>query len=336
MRNLFPFYYHLTEEEKKALFMSKDCYFAFDTNALLDIYRLGKDTAEKVLQLLDKYKGRIIIPKQVAWEYHKNMLDIITEICSKYDNFLRQNDTDQLLRILSSSLNVENFPSLKRKVFKYLKPAIDEMFIDLKTECDYIKKQFHTWELQNKLSDALGSLVLSGFSEDEINKIEKEGEVRYAKEIPPGYKDLKNKDTNVYGDLIIWKEILEFAKSKGCSVVFIGRDMKEDWLQEIHGMTCGPRQELLDEFYRYSPKGKFHIYTLDQFLKFVNEIDKVLNDSELSEVKELTGIPIKMKSDETKNKSSVPVKMSTPDADKSDSKQIEDKSTNEVGKTKAV
>ena len=72
MRKLFPVYYYLSEEEKKSLFESGNCYFAFDTNALLDIYRLGKDTATKVLQLLDKFKDRIVIPRHVALEYHNN------------------------------------------------------------------------------------------------------------------------------------------------------------------------------------------------------------------------------------------------------------------------
>ena len=96
MKKQFPLFYHLSEREKKALFRAKDCYFVFDTNALLDIYRLGKETAEKVLQVFDKFKDRIIIPKHVACEYHNNMLDIITEIHAKYDNFLRQNNTESV------------------------------------------------------------------------------------------------------------------------------------------------------------------------------------------------------------------------------------------------
>lgn len=336
MRTLFPLYYHLSEAEKKALVESKDCYFVFDTNALLDIYRLGKDTAEKVLRLLDKFKDRIVIPRHVAWEYHKNMLNIITEICAKYDNFLRQTDTEKILDNLSSSFKIDSFPSVKRKIAKYLKPAINEMLRDIEAERGYMKDQFQTWELQSKLSDALGAMVLEGFTDEEIDKIEKEGATRYSKNIPPGYKDLKTKDTNIYGDLIIWKEILEFAKTKGCSVVFIGRDMKEDWLQELHGMICGPRQELLDEFNKCSPNGKFHIYTLDQFLTFANEIDKVLDDTELSEVKEITEMQIEIKANDAKSKSSVPVKMCIPDADKTEMIPTEEKNAKGVAKLKAM
>jgi len=326
MRNSFPLFYHLSENEKKSLFSSPHCYFVFDTNALLDIYRLGRETAEKVLQVLDKFKDRIVIPKHVAKEYHENMLDIITEVYSKYDDFLRRNKTDDVLNMVITTLKIDNSPSIRRKTTKFLKPAIEDLFNDVGSERGYTMAQFQTWDLQNKLSDALGTLVLDGFSGDRLKEIEKEGEDRYSRGIPPGYMDLKTKDENVYGDFIIWKEILEFAKSKQCSIIFISRDMKEDWLQILHGMTCGPRQELLDEFNTYSPKGRFYIYTLDQFLLFANELNKVLDDSELIEVQDLALVSPIEKNDETKNKLTIPQRMSSPEDDKSEALSVEKES----------
>lgn len=330
MRKQFPLFYHLSEDEKRELFKSKDCFFVFDTNALLDIYRLGKETAEKVLFLLNKFKDRIIIPKHVACEYHNHMLDIITEIHAYYDDFLTHNDKKSVLTSISSTLKIDNTPSIKRKMVKFLEPAIIEMLEDIKREREYILNQFKTWDLQRKLSDALGSLVLEGFSEERIKEIEKEGVDRYSKKIPPGYMDEKEKDTNVYGDLIIWEEVLDFAKKKQCSIIFIGRDMKEDWLQRLHGMTCGPRQELIDEFSSYSPKGCFYIYTLDQFLEFANEIDKVLNDNELSEVKDLVTPAVVEKDEGSKTKSSTPVKTSYQGPEKIDNASMPKIITNPI------
>ena len=307
MRKQFPIYYHLSEAEKQNLFKSSDCYFVFDTNALLDIYRLGQETAKKVLKVINKYKGRIVIPKHVACEYHDNMLDIITEVYRKYNNFLNKNRKDYILNCVVESTGITKEPSLKRKVIKHLKPAIARMISDIKKEEKYILDQFKTWELQNELSDALGSLVLKGFTSQEKEKIEQEGENRFKEKIPPGYRDAKDKDTNIYGDFIIWREILRFAKEKHCSVIFIGRDMKEDWLQILHGMICGPRQELLNEFNSYSPNGKFHIYTLDQFLEFADD-DKLLGDSEISEIKELIYLSDIEKCDGLKNIESETIK----------------------------
>lgn len=177
--------------------------------------------------------------------------------------------------------------------------------------------QFKTWELQKKLSDALGGMLLDGFTKEEIAKLEKEADERYAKKVPPGYKDNK-KDSNKYGDFIIWKETLRFAKEKSCSIIFVTRDLKEDWFQVLHGMTCGPCQKLLEEFKQYSPEGNFHIYTLDQFISFANEENKVLDKNDISEVKEIVATHVIEKSSIPVVKSVVPEKETTPTDDKSE------------------
>lgn len=316
MRKQFPLYYHLSEADKQDLFKSGDCYFVFDTNALLDIYRLGQETAKKVLAVIRKYKERIVIPEHVACEYHDNMLDIITEIYRKYNVFLSKNSKESILDCVIESTGITNEPSLKRTVIKHLKNAIARMISDIENEEKYILDQFKTWKLQNELSDALGPLVLEGFTLTQKEEIKREGAERYSKKIPPGYMDAKNKDVNIYGDYIIWREILRFAKERQCSVIFIGRDMKDDWLQTLHGMICGPRQELLNEFHSHSPNGKFHIYTLDQFLEFAND-DKLLKDSEISEVKELVSLSVVEKSEDLKSTGSETNKKSSFDDDKS-------------------
>lgn len=317
MRKHFPLYYHLSDEEKKQLFKSKNCYFVFDTNALLDIYRLGKDTAGKLLKLLERFKDRIVIPKHVASEYHDNMLKIITEIYTKHGSFLRNNTAKTMMQQMIEKFDVANSPSIKCKMNKYIKPAIEEFLKDVKGDQEYMLNQFQTWELQNKLSDVLKGRLLKGFSKAKVAKLEKEGHERYVKEVPPGYMD-KAKGSNKYGDFIIWKEILRFAQEKSCSIIFVSRDIKKDWLQVLNGMICGPRQELLEEFAQYSHKGNFHIYTLDQFIGFANEMNNILDETDIAEVKEIVSTPVVEKSSIQLSKSVEPEKKITPMEDKSE------------------
>ena len=211
MRKHFPSYYHLTDKEKQQLFKSKNCYFVFDTNALLDIYRLGKETAEKVLKLLEKLRRKIIIPKHVAREYHDNMLGIITEICSGYGTFLDDTSARAIMEQIMARFDIKNKPFIKHKMDKFIKPAIESFLNDVRCEKEYMLNQFRTWGLQNKLSDLLGGMLLAGFTDKELARMEKEGTARYAMGIPPGCED-KAKNSNKFGDFIIWKEILRFAK----------------------------------------------------------------------------------------------------------------------------
>ena len=116
MKSKFPLYYRPSEEEKKILFETDECFFVFDTNALLDIYRLGKETAEKVLQLVDKYKERIVIPFHVAKEYHNRMMDIITELYSSYDEFQKSNNKESVLKVFADALKLDKYPPAIKRI----------------------------------------------------------------------------------------------------------------------------------------------------------------------------------------------------------------------------
>ena len=95
-----------------------------------------------------------------------------------------------------------------------------------------------------------------------------EGEWRYKQELPPGYMDFTEKQgIQKYGDLIIWKEILNKAKKDNCSVIFITNDVKQDWY-EAHDKRQNPicpRHELILEFMTMTGKDIW-FYTLDQFV----------------------------------------------------------------------
>src|SRR4051812_46624693 len=47
------------------------------------------------------------------------------------------------------------------------------------------------------------------FTEAEIDKISREGEHRYKAQIPPGFKDRSKDGRDKYGDLLIWKQIID-------------------------------------------------------------------------------------------------------------------------------
>lgn len=299
MKKKFPTYYRPSADKKKELFNDNDCYFVFDTNALLDLYRLGKDTTDKVLSLIEKYKSRIVIPYHVAEEYHTELLNVITKRIASYNDLVNNQNEEQTLSALCETLKLNELPSMKEKLKKLLGDPLKKFFKEVDEERNYLKEQFQSWSLQDKISDSLGDMVLDSFTEEEIEAIETEGEKRYEHKIPPGYKDL-NKDSNKYGDLIIWKEILRFAKSKNCSIIFISRDLKEDWILRCNGMDCGPKQELIEEFSKDS-KGSFLTCTLDKFLEYANIEQKVFNEDDLKKAMEMLALGKTLNEESLKN-----------------------------------
>ena len=284
----FKDYYPLSLEEKLRVFGDQKTYFIFDTNALLDVYRVGRSLSEKVMKVLKRYEKRIVIPFHVAEEYHKHMLPIIIAYCNKYDDVAHKLTMDDLLKGVIKDFELNDYPvikdALKRNIGNVLKRFVSEM----KNERNYLQDQISSWELQNSISAFLDGKILEGLSEDELKNIyETEGQTRYNEKTPPGYKDNGNTE-NPYGDLIIWKEILKFAKEhQKASIIFVSRDLKEDWISIIHGKKCGPRIELLKEFHKENPNTLL-FYSLSEFIKYANTGSNILDDKDIQSVTDYT------------------------------------------------
>ena len=93
----------------------------------------------------------------------------------------------------------------------------------------------HYWGGSDKVVELVKGIesynhVFPAPSQEDIFTWCEEGQERYKKEIPPGFKDAKSKDgVRKYGDLIIWKELLNFARTQSKDIVFITDDVKADW-----------------------------------------------------------------------------------------------------------
>ncbi len=81
MKEQFSVYY--TPDFEK---LWSEATFVFDTNVLLNLYRYSSKTSEELFNILEdlKEEGKIWIPYQFAYEYHKNLLGIHNSIANEY------------------------------------------------------------------------------------------------------------------------------------------------------------------------------------------------------------------------------------------------------------
>jgi hypothetical protein len=91
-----------------------------------------------------------------------------------------------------------------------------------------------------------------------------EGEFRYRNYVSPGFKDDNKEGTQKYGDLIIWKQILSFAKDNNKPIILVSNDKKSDWCI-VEDDDLLPSPDLLKEFRDYSEQ-EFYICSFDKFL----------------------------------------------------------------------
>lgn len=290
MKGLFREYYGLSPMQLKTFF--DNCLFVFDTNALLDLYRLDMSDAQEVISIIKHYKGRVIIPYHVATEYHNELLNVISKSIQNANNTLKYDYSMAISNFLTNIANFQDLPfALQEKYKEKMENIVNELKVDVEVRKLNLKNCMEGWELQCQIAELLGELLLDPLTPEKIDEIVTiDGPKRYADFIPPGYKDSNKNNGNKYGDLIIWREILECAKTRKKSVAFISRDLKEDWIEKRNGIDCGPRRELRTEFYAANDEGEFYIYTLTQFLRFAKDsagIDEERAKSLITNVEQL-------------------------------------------------
>nr|WP_276510303.1 PIN-like domain-containing protein [Paenibacillus qinlingensis] len=245
-----------------------------DTNTLLNTYKMTPDARSQFLRVLQTFKNRLWMPYQVGKEFYFNRQFVIETELKSLQNSKQyfKNGLDALVTGVEKSAirfrsqlaaDLQNeLNELKEKLSIMIDKCPDKM--DRKEYFDgpLLKAED---PISKGIFEIFGDNVGDGFHPVELLKIYEEGNKRYALSIPPGFKDAVNKeDYRKYGDLVIWKELMEKATEESKPIIFITDDVKPDWWVRYNELKR-PHPELLNEFYRIS--GQYvQIYTYNEFI----------------------------------------------------------------------
>lgn len=266
MREKFPGWYPKRPEQIAKLWDT--AIFVPDANVLLHCLRHTTVVRDELLRLFEALGDSLWIPYQVGLEFQRNRLDVEFGALDAYDALIKDQEANidkarDRLRQLRAHPTIDVQKELA---------ALDMFLSDFKARMETARVAHPSAEIDGvleKLTKLLESRIGDKWPADKLIALKKEGEDRYSKKIPPGYKDQK-KDAGEYdkfGDLIIWKEMIAKAKADKRPVIFISDDAKEDWWWIHRGRKMGPRPELIEEF-RVEAGQDFHIYEFSQFLRF--------------------------------------------------------------------
>jgi len=262
MKELFPGYSRKTESEIKDIWESG--IIVFDANVLLNLYRYSNETKDTILHLISKFSKQIFLPYQSALEYNRNRYEVIAEQEKAYKEFL-----GKITQIQKDLQTTNKPPFLSKKVDENLNTVFgkvnSEVELSIKKYCDYLKED----PIYDELTNLFEGKISEKYSPEKLEEIYKDGESRYKQKIPPGYEDEKTKkDYRKYGDLVLWFQIIDIAKTQKKNVILITNERKVDWWWKIKdGRNMGPRQELVEEIYE-SANVSFHMYSSEKFLSY--------------------------------------------------------------------
>ncbi len=233
-----------------------------DTNVLLNIYRYSPEFSDFAFECLKAIKDYIVLPATVRLEYGKHcrgefskMERRIEEACKETAKQIEAAKS----RIIGSCHGLER---LQFQDVEDLKAGLSEKmdavnavlanFFENHAALGLIQRAWAGTDYLLGFIEEIDSAgkIMSPPSQEDIYRWCEEGEKRYKTETPPGFKDAKNKDgVRKYSDLILWQEILRYARNQAVNVVFITDDVKADWWEHIEGNRQF-HSKLFEEFER--------------------------------------------------------------------------------------
>lgn len=305
MREMFKHYYSLNDDKLKELWNAEDTLFVFDTNVLLNFYDMADEQIDEFFKVLDKLlevaNNRIWLPYHVALEFHRRCNELVYKKTEKINIILEKLDNYKNLVIK----NLEDFDEF------------GEDFADVKSDL-ILKAEQYSQDIFEKMNEQLTQLPthtndlirdkIINFFDDKVGMphtkewLEKEldeADTRLKNKVPPAYSDSSKNNmfrhNNIdykqkFGDLIIWKEIIKYAKEKTFNTVFfITDDIKPDWcsIHETKGQTkniiVGARAELKEEIFNLAGVENFEIFQPHKFLEYSSRFIRIEVSDELKD-----------------------------------------------------
>ncbi|MEN6292266.1 MAG: PIN domain-containing protein, partial [Methanobacterium sp.] len=273
MKNKFSEFYNSTDLNE----LWDECVFVFDTNVFIDLYYHKKLFNPFIDVLENKISDRIWMPYQVGLEYHRNRVKPLKEIEKKYFNLLSPLTSSKGIKKSVKTL-IKEFSKNDHftEIEKYVKledieediDKLNELSSEIISKIDQNPDFFVNDLIRDKLDALFKDKIGDNYCDLKLKEIYLEGEIRNKNKTPPGFED-KKKAINPYGDLILWHQILDYAKENNKSIILVTGDSKKDWwFTTESNEIIGPHPSLIKEFREFlSTNNDFYMYKLSDFLR---------------------------------------------------------------------
>ncbi|MNX03045.1 hypothetical protein D3C86_326130 [compost metagenome] len=273
------------------------CLVFIDTNIVSYMYKLHEAARREFFLWADGLvaAGRLAIPSWCAGEYLARVRD------DQLKSYLpKSREQDQPQKALEAMLDTATLfvdeTILASIEFTEGRDAFLAQFRDaikaLKPFSRAFQHQFDAGAVHKEILAHLGPAVIDSDVVALCERASKEGPARVAHRIPPAFRD-EDKPENKLGDLIIWYEIVEWAKQKKddfSKVLFVTNDQKSDWVYAPPRRTNivqggrravandKPRIKIIDprltaEFERFAGHGNIAISSLPSLVEGISRVN---------------------------------------------------------------
>lgn len=310
MKDLFKSFTSPSAEAIEAAWKSDETIFVFDTNVFLNLYGFEQQTRKDFFATAHKIQEKVWIPFHVGLEFHNQRLNVISREKKTFQDL--NEITERVLTRLRTDLAEHKlqtkFPKIQ-ELSEQLISAVESAVSDFRTNIEpWDKKQpgiRSSDEVLTKIYQITENRVGNPPTDQKwLDEIYEEGNTRYERRIPPGFKDTGKDHINntapeffhdklryvrKFGDLIIWKQILHHTLTSPIkNVFFITDDTKEDWwaiMKSAGSKVIGPLEALRTEIYSESSVELFHMYSTSDFLSNAQKLLHIkVSESSINDV----------------------------------------------------
>ncbi|MHA3773643.1 PIN-like domain-containing protein [Verrucomicrobiota bacterium sgz303538] len=286
MKEEFPGHFRPSKEDFESLWRS--ALIMLDASVLLNFYRYSAETRKEFIRVLRTFQDRLWLPHRAAEEFFRNRVSVIAQQEKTYEEAAKA-----LEKIEKDFQNRRQHPFINNDLLERLVQVHKEVRDELNASRESHRKLITDDSILSELDELFRGRIGPSIDPADVDRICAEGKQRYEKKIPPGYKDASKDEgeepTRRYGDLILWKQVLEKAKTDKRSIMLLLDDRKEDWWLIHEGKTVGPRPELVKELRVYTNQHGY-MYQPDSFLsyaaKYANQEVSVPAITELRELRQ--------------------------------------------------
>ncbi|HHR5858485.1 TPA: PIN-like domain-containing protein [Providencia alcalifaciens] len=280
----------------------------FDTNIFMYLYLFDEKMQDAFFYNMKKNGFKVFVPYNVGLEYQVNRdfqiknKDIVKQrVDSSFSSITKT--IDEMVNSISSYNNkklkvlIDNINTLKDEILNLTDEFIKNNFDDFKCSSN---QDYFLDSIRNRIDEMIYE-VGEPYEEDRLKVIYKNGDDRFEKKIPPGFKDSGKGNeayyhNNIeyirkYGDLVIWMQVLDYLKScdSGSFVLFVTNDLKSDFWKNINNYKI-PHPFLKKEANSTNPNVIFDMITADEFFNQIMIDDSSESQSAKEEIKETINV----------------------------------------------
>ncbi|WP_188301851.1 PIN-like domain-containing protein [Streptomyces sp. CBMA156] len=216
-----------------------------DTNVLLDLYRMNARVREDMLAVLKAVEQRLWVPHQVLVEFWRNRHgeELLTYHHKKAEAAKKTLDdayhkAERAIEDWAKNVHIrevsESVAPLELRLSE-ARAAFNGLQELLRAQADRDTvpgiRDTNTDPVIGELESLLAGRVGEAYdAERHVAEIAL-AKGRAAERIPPGFKDFEDgkSDGEAAGDYLVWRQLLDEVSVRNSDVLFVTRDLKEDW-----------------------------------------------------------------------------------------------------------